>query len=108
MTARASGCPEKPPSSRVLHRVPTREDIPMRTFPCCAILLSAFVYAILRGRLVPRSTLEDTQRERDLVWQAYRESEQTRATVAGLLDKVIAQGTITNELLNQLRSGGRR
>ena len=72
------------------------------------LLLSAVVYAILRGKLVPRSTLLDTQKERDLLWQAYRESEQTRQAVASLLDKVIAQGTVTNELLNQLRYGSQK
>ena len=76
------------------------------------LLLSAVVTAILTGRLVPRSTLTDTRADRDLWKQVATESQNTRQVVADLLnknsdllDKVIVQGAIGNELLNQLRSG---
>lgn len=68
----------------------------------------AFFRAMLKGQLVPRSTHDDIIKERDLWRQAHQESEHTRQAVAELLDKVITQGTVTNELLKQLRSGGRR
>jgi hypothetical protein len=68
----------------------------------------AFFRAMLSGRLVPRSTYEDVIKERDLWRQAHQESEHTRQAVADMLDKVITQGGVTNELLKQLRSGGRR
>ena len=76
------------------------------------LLLSAAVTAVLTGRLVPRSTLTDARADRDLWKQAHAESEKTRQAVADLLnknsdmlDRVIVQGAIANELLNQLRSG---
>jgi hypothetical protein len=72
------------------------------------LALGAFVWAILTGRLVPRSSLEDSHKERDLWRQAHQESEHTRQAVADMLDKIITQSTVTNEILNQLRSGGRR
>lgn len=68
----------------------------------------AFFRAMLKGALVPRSTHEDLIKERDLWRQAHQESEHTRQAVADMLDKVITQGTVTNELLTQLRAGGRR
>jgi hypothetical protein len=68
----------------------------------------AFFRAMLKGQLVPRSTHEDIIKERDLWRQAHQESEHTRQAVADMLDKQIAQGALTNELLKQLKSGGRR
>lgn len=68
----------------------------------------AFFRAMLKGALVPRSTHEDMIKERDLWRQAHQESERTRQAVADMLDKVVTQGSVTNELLKQLRSGGRR
>lgn len=69
---------------------------------------TAFFRAMLKGRLVPRSTHDDIIKERDLWRQAHQQSEQTRQVVADMLDKVITQSAVTNELLKQLRSGGRR
>src|ERR1044072_1174194 len=70
------------------------------------MLLSSGVTLILTGRLVPRSTLNDAWKDRDLWHQAHAESERTRQAVAevlnqnsDLLDKVIVQGAIANELL---------
>lgn len=68
----------------------------------------AFFRAMLKGQLVPRSTHDDIIQERDLWRQAHQQSEQTRQAVADMLDKVITQSSVTNELLKQLRSGGRR
>lgn len=72
----------------------------------------AFFRAMLKGSLVPRSALTDTRQDRDLWKQVAVESQNTRQVVAellnknsDLLDKVIVQGAIANELLNQLRSG---
>ena len=76
---------------------------------------TAFFRAMMKGALVPRSTHEDLIKERDLWRQAHQESEHTRQAVADMLDKVLTQGSqalsqgaITNELLKQLKSGGRR
>lgn len=76
------------------------------------LLLASVVTAILTGRLVPRSAVEDIRADRDLWKQVATTSQDTRQVVAellsknsDLLDKVIVQGAIGNELLNQLRSG---
>ena len=52
---------------------------------------------------MPRTTLEDTQKERDLWRQAHQESERTRQAVSELLDKIIDKTTVTNELLRELK-----
>src|SRR5215207_9278997 len=67
----------------------------------------AFFRAMLNGRLIPRSTHEDLIKERDIWRQAHQESEHTRQAVADMLEKDLTQASITNELLKQLRSGGR-
>jgi DNA mismatch repair ATPase MutS len=69
---------------------------------------TAFFRAMLKGKLVSRLQHEDIIKERDLWRQAHQESEHTRQAVADMLDKVIDQSTLTNELLKQLKSGGRR
>lgn len=76
------------------------------------LLLASVVTAILTGRLVPRRAIEDIRADRDLWKQVATTSQDTRQVVAellsknsDLLDKVIVQGAIGNELLNQLRSG---
>lgn len=68
----------------------------------------AFFRAVLKGQLVPRSTHEDIIKERDLWRQAHQQSEQTRQAQDDMLDRVITQGSVTNELLKQLRLGSRR
>ena len=76
------------------------------------LLLASAVTLILTGRLVPRSTLADARADTALWREVATASQDTRQVVADLLgknsdllDKVIVQGAITNELLNQLRSG---
>jgi hypothetical protein len=77
-------------------------------------LLGAFVYAILTGRLVPRRVLEERvndQKERTLQiaeerdgWKsAHETSEGTRRIMAEQVEKLIAMGTVTNQLLSSIK-----
>jgi hypothetical protein len=77
-------------------------------------LIGAFVYAILSGRLIPRKQHEDRvadQKERTLQlaeerdgWrQAHETSEVTRRIMAEQVEKLLAQATVTNQLLSSLK-----
>lgn len=71
------------------------------------LVVAWFVLSVGRGRLVPRSNVEDMRKdlnarvddiaeERDTWRQAY-------TTTTTQLEKLLAQGSVTNELINSLR-----
>jgi hypothetical protein len=81
------------------------------------VLLAAFVRAVLTGRLVPRSVLEDVRQDRDARiremaeerdgWKAAHEvSEETRTIMARQVERLLSTSELTNQLLISLKSGG--
>jgi len=68
------------------------------------VLLAAFVRAILTGRLVPRSTLEDVQRDRDTWRQAAKTREEASTITALQAQELLSTAQLTNQLLLSLKS----
>jgi hypothetical protein len=77
-------------------------------------LLGAFIWAILTGRLIPRRQHDDRindhkertlqlAEERDSWKQAHETSEGTRRIMSEQVEKLLAQATVTNQLLSSLK-----
>lgn len=76
-------------------------------------LLAAFIWAVLTGRLVPRSTLEDVRADRDArlaelrketddVWTALRASQDTIRVLSDQIDELSEVGRTTHQLIQAL------
>ena len=82
-------------------------------------ILAAFVRAVLRGLLVPRSVLDDVRTdraerlrelaaERDQWRKAHEVSEQTRTIMAQQQERLLSTTELTNQMLTSIKQEGRR
>jgi hypothetical protein len=65
-------------------------------------LLALVVLLVLTGRLVPRATLEDMQRERDTWRAAHTESEKARQAEREQTNQLLEMAHLGNQVLNSL------
>lgn len=83
------------------------------------LLLAAFILAVLRGRLVPKATVDEVRQDRkDRLEELAKERDlwkQAHDTVVGTIqirdaqfEKLLSQGALTNELLTSLRTEAER
>ena len=81
------------------------------------VILGAFVRAILTGKLVPRSHVDDVRQdraarvqemaaERDAWKRAHEVSEETRTIMAKQVERLLSTSELTNQLLISLKSTG--
>ena len=71
-------------------------------------IVAGVMWAILTGRLVPRSTLTDMRQDRDYWRTAHETSEGTRRIMAGQVERLLANSEITNQVLTALKDEARR
>lgn len=65
-------------------------------------LLAVFVVAILKGKLVPRATLEDVIRDRDQWRAAHELSETARGESAGQVETLLEYARTTDAFIRAL------
>ena len=66
-------------------------------------LLASCVWAVITGRLVPRSTLDDMRQDRDYWREAHTTSEGTRSIMAQQVQKLLENSEVTNQVLTSLK-----
>lgn len=71
-------------------------------------IVSAVVWAILTGRLVPRSTLLDMRQDRDYWRTAHETSEGTRTIMARQNERLVTNSEVTIQVLTALRDEAKR
>lgn len=65
-------------------------------------LVSLFVIAVMRGKLVPRKTMEDVLKERDDWKAAHALSEQARLAAAGQVEELLEHARTTDAFIRAL------
>lgn len=82
-------------------------DLPLGQLSAGA-LLAIVVLAILRGKLVPRQQLLDTQADRDKWREAAEKSQVIQAQLGMTVEKVLTAVELTNHAILDIRELARR